>query len=276
MRRRGCRARPSAGAGSRSADPTGRALSLRGRGPPPAVRTTERLHRRVPSTHPSAATYVPVSSRTRRRDRAASPPPPPSPPRPRADVGADGCRPRRAGRRDSGRPGVEQQQRQAAERSADHPARADPTGCRSSPTGGKTDDGPGTRIEPRHRGQPVRPARSVGPGGLGDYQVTAHRTSPRRVSRHTPSLDNGDQVVHRRGPVPRTSTRSSRPVGVVPVAEGPAGAAGPPVPDTRAGNRTGAPTPSRPVPRPGPRAATSGVYRFGTPSTGIQKYRSCS
>ena len=57
---------------------------------------------------------------------------------------------------------------------------------------GKTDDGPGTRIQ--HRGiatSPFGPDGGTGPGGLGNYQVTAHRTAHGGVFRHTPSLHRG-------------------------------------------------------------------------------------
>src|SRR5688572_15520239 len=43
---------------------------------------------------------------------------------------------------------------------------------------GKTDDGPGTEIQNRGlAASPHGPEGGVGPGGLGNYQVTAHRLS---------------------------------------------------------------------------------------------------
>ena len=60
---------------------------------------------------------------------------------------------------------------------------------------GKTDDGPGTRIQNRGiAASPYGPHGGTGPGGLGNYQVTAHRTSHGGVFRHTPSLRNGERV----------------------------------------------------------------------------------
>jgi sortase A len=61
---------------------------------------------------------------------------------------------------------------------------------------GKTDDAPGTRIQNRGiAASPYGPHGGTGPGGLGNYQVTAHRTSHGGVFRHTPSLSKGDKVV---------------------------------------------------------------------------------
>jgi sortase A len=61
---------------------------------------------------------------------------------------------------------------------------------------GRTDDGPGTRIQNRGIAASSHgPNGGTGPGGLGNYQVTAHRTSHGGVFRHTPSLRNGDRVV---------------------------------------------------------------------------------
>ena len=57
---------------------------------------------------------------------------------------------------------------------------------------GKTDDAPGTRIQNRGiAASPYGPHGGIGPGGVGNYQVTAHRTSHGGVFRHTPSLKNG-------------------------------------------------------------------------------------
>ena len=66
---------------------------------------------------------------------------------------------------------------------------------------GKTDDGPGTRIQNRGiAASPYGPHGGIGPGGIGNYQVTAHRTSHGGVFRHTPSLDKGDKVFIDAGP----------------------------------------------------------------------------
>jgi len=60
---------------------------------------------------------------------------------------------------------------------------------------GKTDDAPGTRIQNRGiAAAPYGPHGGTGPGGIGNYQVTAHRTSHGGVFRHTPSLRNGTKV----------------------------------------------------------------------------------
>jgi sortase A len=61
---------------------------------------------------------------------------------------------------------------------------------------GKTDDGPGTRIQNRGVAASSHgPHGGTGPGGLGNYQVTGHRTSHGGVFRHTPSLHKGDRVL---------------------------------------------------------------------------------
>lgn len=66
---------------------------------------------------------------------------------------------------------------------------------------GKTDDAPGTRIQNRGiAASPYGPHGGTGPGGLGNYQVTGHRTSHGGVFRRTPSLRNGDRVYVDAGP----------------------------------------------------------------------------
>ncbi|MDF1602499.1 sortase [Nocardioides sp. YIM 152315] len=61
---------------------------------------------------------------------------------------------------------------------------------------GWTDDAPGTRIQNRGRAaSPHGPRGGVGPGGIGNYQVTAHRLSSTRAFEQLPSLRRGD-VVH--------------------------------------------------------------------------------
>ena len=51
------------------------------------------------------------------------------------------------------------------------------------PYRGWTDDGPGTRIQDRGvAASPHGPRGGVGPGGLGNYQVSAHRTSSPKYS----------------------------------------------------------------------------------------------
>ncbi|MFC6342774.1 sortase domain-bontaining protein, partial [Nocardioides hankookensis] len=61
---------------------------------------------------------------------------------------------------------------------------------------GKTDDAPGTRIQNRGIAAASNgPQGGTGPGGIGNYQVAAHRTSHGGVFRHTPSLHRGDKVI---------------------------------------------------------------------------------
>jgi sortase A len=60
---------------------------------------------------------------------------------------------------------------------------------------GKTDDGPGTRIQNRGiAASPYGRHGGTGPGGVGNYQVTAHRTSHGGVFGRVPSLHRGDKV----------------------------------------------------------------------------------
>jgi sortase A len=66
---------------------------------------------------------------------------------------------------------------------------------------GKTDDGPGTRTQNRGiAAAPYGPQGGIGPGGIGNYQVTAHRTSHGGIFRRTPTLRNGDKVYVDAGP----------------------------------------------------------------------------
>jgi sortase A len=60
---------------------------------------------------------------------------------------------------------------------------------------GWTDDAPGTRIQNRGiAAAPYGPRGGVGPGGIGNYQVTAHRSSHGAIFWRTPSLQKGDKV----------------------------------------------------------------------------------
>jgi sortase A len=60
------------------------------------------------------------------------------------------------------------------------------------PYRGRTDDAAGTRIQDRGLGaSPYGPHGGVGPGGLGNYQITAHRTSSTQAFRALPSLRVG-------------------------------------------------------------------------------------
>ena len=64
------------------------------------------------------------------------------------------------------------------------------------PYRGWTDDGPGTEIQDRGvAASPYGPSGGVGPGGLGNYQITAHRTSSTAAFRMLPSLRTGQQAV---------------------------------------------------------------------------------
>lgn len=60
---------------------------------------------------------------------------------------------------------------------------------------GFTDDAPGTEIQNRGRAaSPWGPRGGVGPGGIGNYQVTAHRLSSTRAFEFLPELRKGDRV----------------------------------------------------------------------------------
>jgi sortase A len=64
------------------------------------------------------------------------------------------------------------------------------------PYEGWTDDGPGTAIQDRGvAASPYGPRGGTGPGGIGNYQVTAHRTSSTAAFGHLPDLAEGD-VAH--------------------------------------------------------------------------------
>ena len=64
------------------------------------------------------------------------------------------------------------------------------------PYRGYTDDGPGTVIQNGGvAASPHGPRGGVGPGGIGNYQVTAHRTSSTRAFEFLPSLRLGERVV---------------------------------------------------------------------------------
>ncbi len=63
------------------------------------------------------------------------------------------------------------------------------------PYRGMTDDAPGTAIQNRGRAaSPHGPRGGVGPGGVGNYQVTAHRLSSTRAFEFLPRLRRGDEV----------------------------------------------------------------------------------
>jgi sortase A len=70
------------------------------------------------------------------------------------------------------------------------------SGLLVQPYEGWTDDGPGTAIQDRGvAASPYGPRGGTGPGGIGNYQVTAHRTSSTAAFRHLPDLAEGD-VAH--------------------------------------------------------------------------------
>jgi sortase A len=63
------------------------------------------------------------------------------------------------------------------------------------PYRGFTDDAPGTEIQNGGRAaSPHGPRGGTGPGGIGNYQVTAHRTSSTRAFEFLPDLRAGDLV----------------------------------------------------------------------------------
>ena len=75
------------------------------------------------------------------------------------------------------------------------------TGLRVVAYRGKTDDAPGTRIQNRGiAAAPYGPRGGIGPGGIGNYQVTAHRTSHGGIFRRTPTLDKGAELYVDAGP----------------------------------------------------------------------------
>lgn len=70
------------------------------------------------------------------------------------------------------------------------------------PYRGRTDDGPGTAIQDRGvAASPHGPRGGVGPGGVGNYLITAHRTSSTAPFENLPSLRRGNRIVVRVGAV---------------------------------------------------------------------------
>jgi sortase A len=68
-------------------------------------------------------------------------------------------------------------------------------GLRVVPYRGTTDDGPGTRIQDGGvAASPGGPDGGTGPGGVGNFLVTAHRTSSTRPFARAPELRRGDRV----------------------------------------------------------------------------------
>ena len=69
------------------------------------------------------------------------------------------------------------------------------SGLRVVPYRGSPDDAPGTRIQNGGvAASPSGPDGGVGPGGVGNYIVTAHRTSSTRAFAELPDLRRGDRV----------------------------------------------------------------------------------
>ena len=69
------------------------------------------------------------------------------------------------------------------------------TGLVVQPYQGWTDDGPGTAIQNRGlAASPHGPRGGTGPGGVGNYQVTAHRTTKPAPFRDLPALAEGAEV----------------------------------------------------------------------------------
>jgi sortase A len=70
------------------------------------------------------------------------------------------------------------------------------------PYRGTTDDGPGTAIQDRGvAASPHGPRGGVGPGGVGNYLITAHRTSSTAPFENLGSLRRGNRVIVRVGAV---------------------------------------------------------------------------
>ena len=92
-------------------------------------------------------------------------------------------------------------QRRAPPRRPDRPSRVSTSWIwRCAPTAGWTDDAAGTRIQNTGiAASPHGPRGGAGPGGIGNYQVTGHRTSSTRVFEFLPDLRRGDRVVVRAG-----------------------------------------------------------------------------
>jgi len=68
-------------------------------------------------------------------------------------------------------------------------------GLRVVPYTGSPDDAPGTRIQDGGVAASPHGARGgIGPGGIGNYVVTAHRTSSTRAFAELPGLRRGDRV----------------------------------------------------------------------------------
>jgi sortase A len=66
------------------------------------------------------------------------------------------------------------------------------TGLVVQPYEGWTDDRPGTAIQNRGlAASPYGPRGGTGPGGVGNYQVTAHRTTKPAPFRNLPALPEG-------------------------------------------------------------------------------------
>jgi sortase A len=69
------------------------------------------------------------------------------------------------------------------------------TGLRVVPYRGSPDDAPGTQIQNGGvAATPFGPDGGVGPGGVGNFIVTAHRTSSTRAFARLPELRPGDRV----------------------------------------------------------------------------------
>ncbi len=70
------------------------------------------------------------------------------------------------------------------------------SGLRVVPYRGWTDDAPGTAIQNRGvAASPHGPQGGVGPGGVGNYQITAHRLSSTRAFEFLPDLRVGQRAV---------------------------------------------------------------------------------
>lgn len=69
------------------------------------------------------------------------------------------------------------------------------TGLEVVPYRGWTDDAPGTEIQNGGvAASPYGPRGGTGPGGIGNYQVTAHRLSSTQAFLRLPELEPGDRV----------------------------------------------------------------------------------
>ena len=155
------------------------------------------------------------------------------------------------------------------------------TGLQVVPYRGSPDDAPGTRIQNGGVGAtPFGSDGGVGPGGVGNFIVTAHRTSSTRAFARLPELRPGHRVHVEVGggkAGSATPTRSSAPAVRRSAPRPRSSASRPPSRVIPGGHPPARCSPCRPAPPPRttPRA-TSGPTSSTTPSTGSTRSASSS